>query len=91
MASRSRRSVAGKPAHKEQTSARLRDLVTQATLDMEEPLRHATQLVRTLELAQHAPDEEFQAIAFVAVEARSNLETVHALWRRLRDDMKSKS
>lgn len=85
MASRKRRSVAKRPASTRRASARLHDLVARITLDMEEPLRHATQFLRVIELAEHAPDEEYQSVALVAVEARSNLETVQGLWRELRD------
>lgn len=63
-----------------------RAAVDRHTLEMEEPLRHATQFTRVLELAQHARDDEFQSIGLLAVEVRSRLETVHELWRAIRAD-----
>lgn len=64
-----------------------REAVSKHTFEMEEPLRHATQFTRVLELARHSHDDEFQSIGLVAVEVRSRLETVHELWRALREDM----
>lgn len=58
--------------------------VRRCTLGMEEPLREAAQLVGSLELAAHAPEERLRALGFVACEARMRLENVWSLWRELR-------
>ncbi len=50
---------------------------------MEEPLRQALQFVRVIALAHLPHDEEMEAIAFVAVEARLRLEAVEGVWRKL--------
>lgn len=63
-----------------------RAAVDKHTMEMEEPLCHATQFARVLELAQHAPDDEFQSIGLLAAEMCSRLETVHDLWRAIRED-----
>ncbi|HWA88624.1 MAG TPA: hypothetical protein VG889_01220 [Rhizomicrobium sp.] len=64
-----------------------RQTVSERSLDMEEPLRYATQFVRVLELAQFSPEEKIQCIGGLAVEARLKLDAVHDLWLALREEL----
>lgn len=57
-------------------------------LDMEEPLNQATWFVRVLEQTGDG-DQETDAVAFVATEARLRLEAVHDLWNKLLDSAKA--
>ncbi len=89
MANRDRRRVA-KGARK---STRPRNAALQAAvslaLDIEEPLRHATYLVRAIEQADGTHDDETAALAFVATQARLLLETVDELWNKLCDKVRA--
>lgn len=60
----------------------LRDSVFQLTSEMEEPLRHALQMVRLIGLVDPQDDEDKEAIGYVAHEAATKL---HAVSSRLRD------
>lgn len=60
----------------------LRDSVFQIASEMEEPLRHALQMVRLVSLVDPQDDEDKEAIGFVAHEACARLKTVS---ERLRD------
>ena len=60
----------------------LRDSVFQLTSEMEEPLRHALQMVRLIGLVDPQDDEDKEAIGYVAHEAATKL---HAVSIRLRD------
>jgi hypothetical protein len=52
-------------------------------LELEEPLNHATCLVRVLEQMSGDGDPETEAVAFVATQARTRLDTVHEIWNKL--------
>lgn len=60
----------------------LRDSVLQLTSEMEEPLRHALQMVRLISLVDPQDDDDKEAIGYVAHEAATKL---HAVSSRLRD------
>ena len=68
-----------KPAQAEQ----LRDCVFTLTSEMEEPLRHALQMVRLIGLVDAREDEDKEAIGFVAHEAAVRLHTVSERLRAL--------
>ncbi len=63
-------------------SETLRDNVFQLTSEMEEPLRHALQMVRLIGLVDPQDDEDKEAIGYVAHEAATKLSAVSS---RLRD------
>ncbi len=60
----------------------LRDSVFVLTSEMEEPLRHALQMVRLIGLVDPKDDDDKEAIGFVAHEAVVKL---HAVTDRLRE------
>jgi hypothetical protein len=60
----------------------LRESVYQLTSEMEEPLRHALQMVRLIEIVDPQDDQDKEAIGYVAHEAAAKLHTVSS---RLRD------
>ena len=60
----------------------LRENVYQLSSEMEEPLRHALQMVRLIGLVDLRDDEDKEAIGYVAHEAATKL---HAVSSRLRD------
>jgi len=60
----------------------LKDSVYQLTAEMEEPLRHALQMVRLIGLVDPHDGEDMEAIGYVAHEAAAKL---HAVNDRLKD------
>jgi len=60
----------------------LRSSVYQLSSEMEEPLRHALQMVRLIGLIEPHEDEDMEAIGYVAHEAATKL---HAVSDRLKD------
>ena len=60
----------------------LRSCVYQLTSEMEEPLRHALQMVRLIGLVDPHEDTDLEAIGYVAHEAAAKL---HAVNDRLKD------
>ncbi len=70
-----------RPNKSESRGERLRESVFQLTSEMEEPLRHATQMVRLIGLVDPKDDDDKEAIGFVAHEAVLKL---HAVTDRLR-------
>ncbi|HWA90699.1 MAG TPA: hypothetical protein VG889_11725 [Rhizomicrobium sp.] len=60
----------------------LRESVYQLSSEMEEPLRHALQMVRLIGLVDPQDDEDMEAVGLVAHEAATKLHTVSS---RLRD------
>ncbi|MBV8975910.1 MAG: hypothetical protein JO261_11885 [Alphaproteobacteria bacterium] len=71
---------AGKAPH---AGERLRESVYAITSQMEEPLRHATQMVRLIGLVDPREDEDKEAIGFVAHEAGVKLQAVTERLRAL--------
>jgi hypothetical protein len=61
----------------------LRDSVFFLTSEMEEPLRHALQMVRLIGLVDPKDDDDKEAIGFVAHEAAVKLHTVTDRLREL--------
>lgn len=66
---------------------RSRNAVGDRVAVMEEPLRHATQLCRAIEIAYRPDDDELEALAFVASEAHSRLLVVNDALQGLYDDL----
>lgn len=64
-------------------SENLRESVYLLTSEMEEPLRHALQMVRLIGLVDPHQDEDKEAIGFVAHEAANRLHTVSDRLRAL--------
>ncbi len=75
------RTSARKPA-REIRAETLRESVFLLSSEMEEPLRHATQMVRLIGLVDPKDDDDKEAIGFVAHEAVMKL---HAVTDRLRE------
>jgi len=75
------RTNARKPA-RETRAETLRESVFLLSSEMEEPLRHATQMVRLIGLVDPKDDDDKEAIGFVAHEAVMKL---HAVTDRLRE------
>jgi hypothetical protein len=69
-------------ARKAPTGDALRSVVYQLTSEMEEPLRHAMQMVRLIGLIEPHEDEDLEAIGYVAHDAATKL---HAVSDRLKD------
>ena len=72
-----------KPARKAPETAQLRESVYLLTSEMEEPLRHALQMVRLIGLVDAKDDEDKEAIGFVAHEAAVKLNAVTDRLREL--------
>lgn len=66
-----------------------REAVSSWAMEMEEPLRHATQLCRAIEIAHRPCDDEMEALSFVASEAHTRLETVEEMLRGLFETLKT--
>lgn len=64
-------------ARKAQAHDPLRSSVYQLSSEMEEPLRHALQMVRLIGLVNPHDDDDMEAIGYVAHEAASKLHAVH--------------
>jgi hypothetical protein len=78
----------GREGHRIAKKVRAGHALFEQASRLEEPLHRAAAFVRVLELAERPHDDEMQAVAFVATEARQNLETLqqglHRLFARLR-------
>ncbi len=74
--------MANRPRKAVKPGEMLKDCVYQLTAEMEEPLRHALQMVRLIGLVDPHDDEDKEAIGFVAHEAATKL---HAVSDRLKD------
>ena len=64
----------------------LRAAVERRTCEIDEPLRHATQFVRVLEMGRHAPGEDIRSVGVLASEVRSRLERVRDACCALREN-----
>ena len=71
------------PSTREARGEALRDSVFLLTSEMEEPLRHALQMVRLIGLVDPKDDDDKEAIGFVAHEAVLKLHTVTDRLREL--------
>ena len=71
------------PVAREKRGEALRDRVFVLTSEMEEPLRHALQMVRLIGLVDPKDDDDKEAIGFVAHEAALKLHTVTDRLREL--------
>jgi len=68
---------------RENPDSRLRKSVYTITSEMEEPLRHATQMVRLIGLVDPTDGEDMEAIGFIAHEAGTRLQVVTERLRAL--------
>jgi hypothetical protein len=80
---KSRPNAGNAPAARATRGEALRDSVFVLTSEMEEPLRHALQMVRLIGLVDPKDDDDKEAIGFVAHEAALKLHTVTDRLREL--------